>query len=146
MDCFLRELHQQQPIRMANRLFNPDIQYLDGTGTPLSGALLFAYATGTSTKQNTYSNSALTIASTNPIVLDANGRVGACFLSNLPYKIVLAPANDTDPPTSPIWTQDPVYSSDYSTVAQVQGVNGNPIGQLAGTQGSATIPASMAWD
>jgi|ERR1700722_780287 len=131
---------------MANRLFNPDIQYLDGTGTPLSGALLFAYATGTSTKQNTYSNSALTIANTNPIVLDSNGRVGACFLSNLPYKIVLAPANDTDPPTSPIWTQDPVYSSDYSTVAQVQGVNGNPNGQLAGTQGSATIPASMAWD
>jgi hypothetical protein len=131
---------------MTNRIFNPDIQYLDGTGTPLAGAQLFAYVTGTSTKQNTYSNSALTIANPNPIVLDSNGRVGACFLQNLPYKIVLAPSTDTDPPTSPIWTQDPVYTSDYSTVAQVQGVNGNPNGQLAGTQGSATIPASMAWD
>lgn len=131
---------------MANRIFNPDIQYLDGTGAPLSGAQLFAYASGTSTKQNTYSDKALTIANSNPIVLDASGRVGACFLQNLQYKFVLAPSTDTDPPTSPIWTQDPVYTSDYSTVAQVQGVNGNPNGQLAGTQASATIPASMAWD
>jgi len=127
-------------------MFNPDIQYLDGTGVPLVGAQLFFYNTGTSTKLNTYSNSALTIANTNPIILDSNGRAGAIFLQNLSYKVVLAPASDTDPPTSPIWTQDPVYASDFSTVAQVQSVNGNPNGQLAGTQGSATIPASMAWD
>src|ERR1700722_15517728 len=115
---------------MVNRIFNPDIQYLDGTGVPLSGALAFFYVTGTSTKQNTYSDKALTIPNTNPIVLDASGRLGDCWLSTLPYKVVLAPANDTDPPTSPIWTKDRVYSSDYSTVAQVKGVNGNPKGQL----------------
>jgi|SRR5580693_7373408 hypothetical protein len=131
---------------MVQRYFNPDIQYSDGTGVPLSGGLLFFYVTGTSTKQNTYSDKALTIPNANPIVLDASGRAGTVFLQTLPYKTVLAPANDTDPPSSPIWTQDPVYSSDYSTVAQFQSVNGNPNGQLAGTAGSSTIPASVAWD
>jgi hypothetical protein len=131
---------------MTNRIFNPDIQYSDGTGVPLAGAQVFFYVTGTSTKQNTYSDKALTIPNANPIVLDASGRLGDCWLQTLPYKVVLAPANDTDPPTSPIWTKDPVWTSDYSTVAQFQSVNGNPNGQLAGTAGSATVPASVAWD
>ena len=115
-------------------------------GNRLAGAQLFFYATGTSTKQNTYSDKALTIPNTNPVVLDSSGRAGAIFLQNLAYKVVFAPATDTDPPASPIWTQDPVYTSDFSTVAQFQSVNGNPNGQLAGTAGSATIPASVAWD
>lgn len=131
---------------MANRFFTPDEQFADSTGAALSGAQLFFYATGTSTKQNTYSDSALSIANSNPVVLDSSGRAGSIFLQNLKYKVVLAPANDTDPPTSPIWTMDPVYASDVSTIAQVQGTNGNPNGQLAGTAGSAGIPASMDWD
>src|SRR5262249_30593766 len=71
---------------------------------------------------------------------------GSIFLANLKYKVVLAPSTDTDPPISPIWTMDPVYASDVSTIAQVQGSNGNPNGNLAGTQGSASVAASMAWD
>jgi hypothetical protein len=129
-----------------NRYPDPDVQFSDSTGAALAGAQLFFYASGTSTKLNTYSDAALSIANTNPVVLDANGRAGAIFLQNLRYKVVLAPSTDTDPPTSPIWTQDPVYTSDFSTVAQVQGVNGSPNGQLAGTAASAGIPASMAWD
>lgn len=132
---------------MVNRWFNPNPEFADATGNALSGALLFYYAAGTSTKQNTYSDKGLTIPNPNPIVLDANGRSPTpVFFSNLPYKVILAPSTDTDPPTSPIWTEDNVWTSDYSTTAQFQSVNGNPNGQLAGTQGSATIPASVAWD
>lgn len=131
---------------MSNRFTSPDQQFADSTGAALVGAQLFFYQTGTSTKLNTYSDSGLTIANPNPVVLDASGRAGSIFLQNAAYKVVLAPSTDTDPPTSPIWTQDPVYSSDFSTVAQVQGTSGNPNGQLAGTAGSAGIPASMAWD
>lgn len=132
---------------MVNKFVNPDPEFADATGSALSGSLLFFYVTGTSTKQTTYTDKALTIPNTNPIVLDANGRSPTdIWLSTLPYKIVLAPANDTDPPTSPIWTRDPVWTSDYSTVAQFQSFNGNPNGGLAGTAGSATIPASVAWD
>lgn len=131
---------------MANRWFNPDEQFYDGAGNPLSGAQLFFYATGTSTKQNTYSDSGLTIANTNPVVLDSSGRAGSIFLQNLKYKVVLAPSTDTDPPTSPIWTMDPVYTSDVSTVAQFNSGSGNPNGNVAGTQGSAGVPASVYWD
>ena len=80
----------------------------------------------------------MTTPNTNPVVLDSSGRAGSIFLPNLKYKVVLAPANDTDPRASPIWTIDPVYTSGVSTVAQVQAVNGNPNGQLAGMDGSAT--------
>lgn len=132
---------------MTNRFNLPLQTPVDATGTPYSGGKLFFYESGTDTKLDTYSNKALTIANTNPVVLDSAGRFpNAIFLQNLAYKVVFAPSTDSDPPTSPIWTQDPVYTSDYSTLAQVNGVNGSPNGQLAGTAASATIPASMAWD
>ena len=100
---------------MVNRWFNPDEQFPDATGNALAGAQLFFYATGTSTKLNTYSDKALTIPNTNPVVLDSSGRAGAIFLQNLAYKVVFAPATDTDPPTSPIWTLRPeFYTSDFS--------------------------------
>src|SRR5215472_14977048 len=126
---------------MANRFFNPDIAYFTSSGQSLSGAKLFFYTTGTSTKLNTYSDSALSVANSNPVLLDSNGRAGSIFLQNLKYKVVLAPSTDTDPPTSPIWTMDPVYASDVSTIAQVQANNGNPNGSVSGTQGSASVPA-----
>lgn len=132
---------------MANRFQLPLETPVDATGAPYPGGKLFFYESGTDTKLDTYSNSDLTIANTNPVILDSAGRYpNAIFLQNLAYKVVLSPSTDSDPPTSPIWTQDPVYTSDYSTLAQVKGVNGSPNGQLAGTAASATIPASMAWD
>ncbi len=132
---------------MPNRFVLPLETPVDATGAPYPGGQLFFYASGTSTKLNTYSDAGLTIANTNPVVLDSAGRFpNAIFLQNLAYKVVLAPSTDSDPPTAPIWTQDPVYASDYSTYAQVKSVNGSPNGQLAGNAGSATILASMAWD
>jgi hypothetical protein len=126
---------------LPNRFFSPDQQFADQNGIPYSGGLLYFYASGTSTPLNTYSDSTLTIPNTNPVVLNSAGRAGSVFLQNLAYKVVLTDANNNQ-----IWTEDPVYSSDYSTIAQVQSTNGSPTGQLAGSQGSTTIPASMAWD
>jgi hypothetical protein len=132
---------------MANRFDLPLQTPVDATGAPYPGGKLFFYESGSTTKLNTYSDESLTIANSNPVVLDSAGRFpNAIFLQNLPYKVVLAPSTDSDPPTAPIWTQDPVYASDYSTVAQFQPSNGSPNGQLAGTAASATIPASAAWD
>ena len=132
---------------MANRFVLPLETPVDATGAPYAGGKLFFYASGTSTKLNTYSDEGLTIANSNPVVLDSAGRFpNAIFLQNLAYKVVFSPSTDSDPPTSPIWTQDPVYASDYSTVAQFRSGNGSPNGSVAGTQGSATIPASAYWD
>lgn len=120
---------------------------VDATGAPYAGGQLFFYESGTNTKLNTYSDSTLQTANPNPVVLDSAGRFpNAIFLKNAAYKVVLAPADDTDPPTSPIWTQDPVYTSDYSTAAKFYSLSGSPNGALAGTAGSATVLADSAWD
>lgn len=91
-------------------------QFLDDNGDPLSGYQLFTYVAGTSTKQDTYSDVALTTPNANPIILDAAGRPGAIYLSPTSYKFVLAPDDDTDPPTSPYWTQDNVSAVPSSNV------------------------------
>lgn len=131
----------------ADRFENPLAFFEDSAGTPYAGAQLFFYASGTSTKLATYSDATLSTPNLNPIVLDSAGRLpNAVFLQNLAYKVVLAPSTDTDPPTSPIWTQDPVYGANYSTVAQFQSGSGNPTGQVAGSAGGPTIPASSYWD
>lgn len=85
----------------------PYHQFFDASGNPLAGAKLFCYAAGTSTKQNTYSDSALSSANANPIILDSAGR-SKIFLLPTSYKFIMAPSTDTDPPTSPLWTIDNV--------------------------------------
>lgn len=86
----------------------PRQQYVDANGNPYAGAKLFYYAAGTTTKQNTYTTSVGDAANTNPVILDASGRTpyGVWLTEGVNYKEVLAPATDTDPPTSPIFTED----------------------------------------
>jgi hypothetical protein len=126
---------------MANRFFSPNQQFADSTGLPYANGTLAFYASGTSTPLATYSDSALTIANTNPVVLDSAGRAGNIFLQNLAYKVVLSDVN-----SNVIWTDDPVYSSDYSTRAKLLSGAGSPNGNTAGTQGSTGIGADTYWD
>lgn len=83
-------------------------QFFDNQGNVLAGGKLFTYLAGTSTKQNTFTTSTGGVANANPIVLDSAGRTpnGVWLTEDILYKFVLAPANDTDPPVSPIWTED----------------------------------------
>lgn len=50
-------------------------QFFSNIGQPLAGGLLYTYAAGTTAPAATYTSSAGNIANTNPIVLDAYGRV-----------------------------------------------------------------------
>ncbi len=88
---------------MAIRLVNPNIQYLDGNGDPYSGGKLYFYESGTSTPLDTYSDSALSVANANPVVLDSAGRASAIFLKGQDYKVVLKTSADVT-----VWTEDPV--------------------------------------
>lgn len=88
----------------------PKHQIFDNNGAPAVGYQLFCYAAGSTTKLDTYQNSALSSLNTNPIVLDAAGRA-TIFLSPASYKFVLASPTDTDPPASPIWTVDNVSAT-----------------------------------
>ncbi len=83
-------------------------QFIPGGNTPASGALLFCYQVGSSTKQNTYTDQTASTARTNPIVLDSGGNIpgnGEVWIAST-SKFVLAPFNDTDPPVSPYWSRD----------------------------------------
>lgn len=132
---------------MSQRFFNPLAQFVDSTGLPLGGAQLFFYEAGTSTKLDTYSNEILSSANTNPVVLDSDGRLpGDVFLLRQDYKVILAPSTDSDPPSSPIFTADPVRSSDFSTVGELKVGSGDPNSNVAGTAGSASVLPTQYWD
>lgn len=110
----------------GNRLVIPDAFVVDPVGVPIAGAQLFTYATGTNTPQNTFSDAALTIPNTNPIVADSAGRFGNVFLVLSPaYRMVLEDANNV-----PIWDFDPVGPSVAATGAV-------PIGGMVAFAGTA---------
>ncbi len=88
----------------------PYQQFFDSNGEPAAGYQLFTYAAGTTTKQNTYSDSALSTANSNPIVLNSAGACTMYWIAGGSYKLVLATPSDTDPPTSPVWTRDNLAS------------------------------------
>ena len=52
-------------------------QFLDNNGNVLSGGKIYTYEAGTTTPLATYTSSSGNTAHTNPIVLDAAGRVPA---------------------------------------------------------------------
>ena len=102
----------------GSRFAWPNTFSVDAAGVPRVGAQLFFYETGTNTPQNTYSDSALTVPNTNPVISDALGQFGNIFLLPSPsYRVVL---QDADSVT--IWVMDPVGSGAGSSgnVAEVQ--------------------------
>jgi hypothetical protein len=73
-------------------------QFFTNTGAVLTGGKLYTYAAGTTTPQASYTTSAGNVAWTNPVVLDAAGRVSGSgeiwLISSLRYKFVLTDSND----------------------------------------------------
>lgn len=73
-------------------------QFFTNTGAVLTGGKLYTYLAGTTTPATTYTTSAGNVARTNPIILDAAGRVsgsGEIWLTNgVSYKFVLQDATD----------------------------------------------------
>lgn len=132
---------------MAGRFVTPYPQFLDATPEVRSGAKLFFYAAGTSTKLDTYSDRTLSTPNTNPVVLNSAGYPSVdIYLQDLDYKVVLAPSTDTDPPTNPVWTADYVNARDSKLIAKTLTGSGSPNGSVAGTAGSASILPDFYWD
>lgn len=132
---------------MPSRFSNPFPQFFSSTPSPLSGAKLFFYQAGTTTKLDTFSDTALSVANSNPLTLNSSGYAAtAIYMSDAAYKVVLAPSTDSDPPTSPIWTADNYHPPEYAVEAQFNSYNGNPNGNVAGTAGTTTTNADSVWD
>jgi hypothetical protein len=132
------------------RLSNIAKQFFDNNGDPLAGGKLFFYETGTSTLAATYSNAAQTTANTNPVILDASGRMGDVFYEG-GLKIILTDASDVT-----IETRDPVYATGggFDSWRYVEGPQDAAFTAVAGSyyfvsDGAAgdytiTLPASPA--
>lgn len=87
------------------RYSNPFIQYQNGTGSnSLPGATLDFFEPGTTTRKDTFSDSGLTTANTNPVVADGSGVMPDIFLNGT-YKVVLKDAAGI---VQPEGTKDPV--------------------------------------
>lgn len=73
-------------------------QFFDNSGNVLTGGKLYTYAAGTTTPQITYTTSAGNIAWSNPIILDAAGRVSGSgeiwLIDGSQYKFILRDSND----------------------------------------------------
>jgi hypothetical protein len=72
-------------------------QFFTNTGAVLTGGKLYTYAAGTTTPLPSYTTSAGNVARTNPIVLDAAGRVpsgGEIWITSVAYKFVLTDSTD----------------------------------------------------
>lgn len=75
---------------MAMTFHEVQFQALDDSGNPVSGALLNFYLTGTTTRTDTYTDSALSVAHANPVEANAAGRFAPIYLNpSVTYKAVL---------------------------------------------------------
>lgn len=85
-----------------------DAPYVDASGNPLSGGLMYFYASGSSTPQNTFTDSGGLTTNANPVELNSNGYpasgatiVGIWGTTGLMYKAVLKTSAGVT-----IWTRD----------------------------------------
>ena len=83
----------------------PKFQF-SANGIPLVGGSITAYVAGTTTPTNTWQDSALSIANTNPITLDARGECVLWLDPAINYKFVLKNAAGVVQ-----WTQDNIKSA-----------------------------------
>jgi hypothetical protein len=108
-------------------------QFFDNAGNVLTGGKLFTYAAGTTTPAVAYTTAAGNIAWSNPIILNAAGRVsgsGEIWLTaGISYKFVLTDSNDVL-----IATYDNIVGLNDVSFTNIVNFTGN------GTQVSFTLP------
>ena len=84
---------------MASVLLSPygvGQQFFDDNGVPLAGGLIYTYQAGSSTPLATYTDNGGVIPNSNPIVLDASGRVPneIWLFTGYSYKFILKNSDD----------------------------------------------------
>lgn len=121
---------------MAGRFANPVPQFLSDNITALAGGKLYFYVSGTTTPQNTYSDSGLTTPNSNPVILDSAGRIPEIYAAyDKTFRVVLKTSADVT-----IWTKDNVQFADVQELVALADklqqqinnietvvINGNPI-------------------
>ncbi len=79
---------------MASRFVLPFADVGNGI-SPSDGAQLFFFVSGTETDQDTFTDEALSIKNSNPVITDGDGMFPAIWMAeNLRYKVRLKDKND----------------------------------------------------
>jgi hypothetical protein len=111
---------------------------VDGNSHVYANAKLYFYETGTSTPQNTFSDSALSVTNTNPVVADSNGLFSAIYLGAAPdfegYKAILKTSGDVT-----IWTVDPIAGAPITVPISASLLRG----YLSGLQRTANTATTL---
>jgi hypothetical protein len=109
-------------------------QFFDDNGVPLAGGKIYTYLSGTSTPATTYTSSSGATPNTNPIVLDAAGRVAeeVWLTDDVQYRLVLQTALSVQ-----IWLKDNISGFLSST--------GRPIIVPSEATPSQTAAGSLVW-
>lgn len=103
----------------AIRFFHKGTTMFDGSSIAASYKL-FQYQAGTTTKANTYTDSGKGTANSNPMTLNADGRLDQDIYIDQSMKFVLATSAAGDPPSSSEWTVDNALSLEqlWTTVSK----------------------------
>jgi hypothetical protein len=111
---------------------------VDGNGHVRANAKLYLYQTGTSTPQNSFSDAALSVTNTNPVVADSNGLFTAIYLGEEPdfeaYKAILKTSADVT-----VWTTDPFAGAPVTSPISSALLRG----YLAGLQRTANTTTTL---
>lgn len=109
------------------RYISPQPQYFTDLGLPLTGGKLYFYEPSTLVPKNTYSNTALTIANSNPIILATSGSPSTDIWLNGVYRVRLFDAIG-----NLIWDKDPVGGDSGSLIAYSDWASGieYPVGKI----------------
>lgn len=103
----------------AIRFFHKGTTMFDGSSIA-AGYQLFQYQAGTTTKANTYTDINKGTANSNPMTLNADGRLDQDIYIDQSMKFVLATVAAGDPPTGSEWTVDNALSLEqlWTTVSK----------------------------
>jgi hypothetical protein len=115
------------PAQAGSYITNPKFTLLDDNGELASGACVYFYEPGTTTKKTIYTNQALSVAASNPTTLDSRGE--ASIFGSGTYKIVANAAASPCPatPDDITWTADNVgdiggnTTNNVATIAALRG-------------------------
>jgi hypothetical protein len=122
--------------------FGPKPHFEDSNGDPLSGGLLYFYAAGSSTPQDTYTTSAGSVANANPIVLNSRGEPAnqIWFTEDATYKATLKTSAGVE-----IWSSDNLSGINDTSVAQDEWVGGTTPTYISATSFSVTGDQSSTY-
>jgi len=125
---------------MAAPLFFPRFRAFTVAGTgPLNGGKLFSYIAGTSTPQDTYTDSTLGTPNSNPTILSAAGEADV-WIGALNYKFILKDSLDVT-----IWTEDNVSESGVAGLSNASSVpTFVPAASVGGSANAITLAPTPA--